>query len=51
MDAFTVIIDGHREFLLGPLLPDDVLIEVLLDFQGFGELMGSGGGRVCAIVF
>ena len=51
MDAFAVVINGHGEFLLGSLLADDVLIEVLLNFQGFRELVGSGRGLIGAVVF
>jgi hypothetical protein len=51
MDAFTVIINSDRELLLGSLLSDHVLIEMLLDFQGFRELVGARSRLVRAIVF
>jgi hypothetical protein len=47
----AVVINGHREFFLGSFLPNDVLVEVLLDFQGFRELMGPGGGLIRAVIF
>src|SRR5215467_14042822 len=46
VDAFAVIVDGHGQLLLGGLLPDHVLVEMFLDFQGLGELMRTGGGLV-----
>ena len=33
-DAFVVIVNRHREDLLGLLLPDDMLVELAHDFGG-----------------
>ena len=51
MDAFAVVVDGHRQFLLGSLLPDYVLIQVLLDFQRLRQLMRRPCGLIGVVVF
>jgi hypothetical protein len=50
MDALAVVVNRHRQLLLGGLLPDDVLVQMLLYFQGLGELVGSGRRLVRAII-
>src|SRR4029453_14102154 len=37
LDALVVVVDGHGEDLLGPVLPDHVLVEHGLDLGGLGE--------------
>jgi hypothetical protein len=37
LDALVVVVDGHGEDLLGPVLPDHVLVEHGLDLRGLGE--------------
>ena len=36
--AFVVVVDGHGEHALRHVLPDDVLVEEVLDFDGFGDV-------------
>jgi hypothetical protein len=38
LDALVVVVDGHRERLLGRLLPHDVLLEELEDLLRLGQL-------------
>src|SRR6476659_10296105 len=51
MNALAMIVDCHRQLLLGGLLPNHVLIEVFLDFQRFGKLMRTRGRLIGAVVF
>src|SRR6202040_1833663 len=41
----VVVVNRHRQFLLGLLLADYVLIEKTLYFLRLGQLIGGGGGR------
>jgi len=45
-----MVVNGDREFLLGSVLTDDVLIQELLYFQRFGYLVGSSRGGLDFIV-
>src|SRR5207249_2010342 len=38
LDAFVVVVDRNREDLLRLLLPDDVVVQELVDLTGLGEL-------------
>jgi hypothetical protein len=51
LDALVVVINGHREFLFGGFLSDDVLIQILLQLQWFGKLVGSAVRLIVTIVF
>jgi hypothetical protein len=51
MDALAVIVDGDGQFLFGSVLPDYVLIQELLDFQGLGNLIGTAGSGLGLVVF
>ena len=42
--AFVMVVDRHREHLLGVLLTDHVGIEVFFDRQGLGHFLKKGGG-------
>jgi hypothetical protein len=46
-----MVVNGHREFLLGGFLADDVLIQILLQLQWFWELVGSAVRLIVTIVF
>jgi hypothetical protein len=50
VDPLAVVVDRYREFLLGGLLPDYVLIQELFDFEGLGQLMRSGGGSFGPVI-
>jgi hypothetical protein len=41
LDALVVVVDRHRQLLLGGVLADHVLIQVLLQFQRLRQLVGS----------
>jgi len=45
-----VVIDCHRELFLGGFLADYVLIQELLDFQGFGKLVRIARRSLGAVV-
>jgi len=51
VDPLAVVIDGNRELLLGSFLPDDVLVQEFLHFQGLGDFVGSSGRSLDLIVF
>ena len=52
VDALVVVVDRHRQLLLGLLLPDDVLVEEGLYFLRLGKLVRSGDCRGCrAVIF
>jgi hypothetical protein len=38
-----MVVDGHGELLLGGVLTDDVLVQMLLYFQRLRNLMGEAG--------
>src|SRR6185295_15807556 len=42
-DALVVVVDGDRERLLGPVLADDVLVQLLVDLARAGVLRALGG--------
>ena len=50
MDALAVVIDRHRQLLLGGFLPDHVLIQKFLHFQGLRNLVGNARGRLDFVV-
>ena len=50
VDAFVVIVDGHREDFLGPFLADDVFVEELLYLHRFGYFRARAG-KLLALVF
>ena len=50
VDALAVVVDGHRQLLLGGFLPDHVLIQELLYFQGLRDLVRGSGGRLDLVV-
>ena len=39
LDALVVVVNRHRELLLGAFLPDNVLIQILFQLQRLGEFM------------
>ena len=51
VDPLAVVVDRHRQLLLGGFLADHVLIEEFLHFQRFGDLVGSSRGRFDLVVF
>jgi hypothetical protein len=51
VDPLAVVVNRDRQLLLGRFLPDDVLIEEFLDFEGLGELVRAGGWGFGAVVF
>ena len=38
-DALIVVVNGHRQVLFGQLLPDDVLVQHVLDLGGLGDVV------------
>jgi hypothetical protein len=50
MDALTVVVDRHRQFLLGGILADHVLIQELLHFQWLGYLVRKAGRSLDLVV-
>src|ERR1019366_8638001 len=51
VNPLVVVVDRHGEFLLGLLLPDDVLVEEGLHLDWLGKLVGGGCGlRFRAVV-
>ena len=46
-----MVVHGYGQFLFGGFLADDVLIEVLLDFQRLRKLVGRVNRLIGAIVF
>ena len=44
VDPLAVVVNRDRQLLLGGLLPDHVLIQKLLDFQGLRDLVGVPDG-------
>ena len=51
VDPLAVVVHRHRQLLLGGFLPDYVLIQKLLYFQGFRDLVGSSGRSLDLVVF
>ena len=52
VDALVVVVNRHRQLLLGLLLADYVFVEEALYFLRLGQLIGGGGGgRRRAVVF
>jgi hypothetical protein len=49
--ALAVVVHRHRQFLLGGLLTDYVLVEKLLHFQWLGYLIRDPGGSLDLVVF
>ena len=45
VDALVVVVNRHRQLLLGLLLADHVLVEEAFHFLRLGQLIGGGGGR------
>jgi hypothetical protein len=45
-----MVVHGHRQLLLGAILPDHVLVEELLDFQWLGDLVGAASGRLGFVI-
>src|SRR6185312_5684403 len=50
VDALGMVVNGDRELSLGRLLPDDILIEEILDLERFRNLLRAGGSRFRLIV-
>jgi hypothetical protein len=50
MDPLAVVVYGYREFLLGGVLTDYVLIKELLYFQWLRDLVGRSDGRLYLVV-
>jgi hypothetical protein len=46
-----VVINSHRQLLLGGFLPDHVLVQELLHFQWFRDLVRGSGRRLYLVVF
>jgi len=51
VDPLAMVVDGDGELLLSGFLPDYVLIQKLLHFQGFGDLVGGSRGGFDFVVF
>src|SRR5207253_7569160 len=52
VDPLVVVVDGDRELLFRPLLPDDVEVEELFDLFRLRKLTGSvDGARLVLAVF
>jgi hypothetical protein len=51
MNALRVVVHGDREFPLGWLLPDYVLVEEILNLKRLGDFVGPGGGGLGLVVF
>jgi hypothetical protein len=51
MNALAVIVDSHRQFLLGGVLPDYVLVQKFLYFQWLRDLVGTAAGGLGLVVF
>jgi len=47
-EALVVVVDGHGQDLLGPVLADHVLVQFLLDAPGGGDVGKEGLGIVPA---
>jgi hypothetical protein len=45
-----VVIDGNGKLALGGVLADYVLVQILLQFEGFGELVGKAVGGLIAVI-
>jgi hypothetical protein len=45
-----MVVNRHRQLLLGGFLPDDVLIQEFFYFQGFGDLVGCSGRSLDLVV-
>jgi hypothetical protein len=45
-----MVVHGDREFLLGAVLTDYVLVKELLDLQGLGDLVGAASGRLGLVI-
>jgi hypothetical protein len=50
VDALTVVVYRHRQFLLRGILADYVLIQELLHFQWLGYLIPNPGGSLDLVV-
>ncbi len=46
LHPLVVVVDGHRQDLLGVLLPDDVVVQELVDLLGLGQLLEAELGGV-----
>jgi hypothetical protein len=51
VDALVVVVNGYRQPLLGGFLADDVLVQVLLQFQRLRQFVRGGVRGIVAIVF
>ena len=45
-NALVMVVDGHREGLFHVVLPDDVLVEIVLDLPRLGDLADEARGQV-----
>ncbi len=50
-EPFVMIVHGHRQHLLGAVLADDVLIELVLDRARRGDIRDHALGHVSAAFF
>src|ERR1019366_6686244 len=50
VDPLAVVVNRHRQLLLGGLLPDHVLIQELFHFQWFRDLVRGPGRRLDLVV-
>ena len=39
LDPLVMVVDGHRQDLLGVLLPDHVVVQELEDLTGLGQVL------------
>ena len=51
LHALVVVVDGDRQDLLGLLLPDDVVVQVLVDLTGLGEVVELDLGALRELLF
>jgi hypothetical protein len=50
VNALVVVVHRHRQLLLGRLLADHVLIQILLQFERLWKLVGETIGMLLAVV-
>ncbi len=50
MNPLAMVVNRHRQLLLGGFLPDHVLIQEFFHFQGFGDFVWCSRGRLNFVV-
>jgi len=50
LDALVVVVYGDRELLLGGILANDVLVQILFQFEWLRKLVGGAIGLLVLVI-